>query len=560
MNVSLNDNFHIGNFIKRHIYLRNKTVKDVAEALGLNEKTFSDHLNSAEIKSNELFRIATYLEISLDYINYTSNSKGSLYGLKVYRLNEHSKSIARTLVENAIAELKMTETKDFNYIIDELRKQFNGIGYVIDAILPLKDKSGYDYELYVKNSNRRGFVNTGEFVIFPPYGKDVETLGYNDCLNGQDGKTFLKLWLKDSYIEEDDLMIYDLDAIHKDYEEITKTDIKRLWNGHLTIRNSSGDLIAYKQLGVGRTAYPQRIHFSRAEYFYIKGMMNVDRGNNYAALIDFNTALHIYHDDWSSMFDLVFYNDKLYDDGDVYFNRDDCCEFDNVFPESDIYLGKIKILQRLGEYELLIKTVEDLKAIEEYELAKTDKEFITDILKALLDAHIKIGDFEKALLVCEELKNNIDFHEWFNMQYVFSLVYEKNNDFLNAFCSLTYGAVAGNDYVKQKSKKRIENLKNFIQNNLYKKIEEFLTVGEYNKAIELCNAAKLSYMYDDGNYLEKLDDRTLRIIDDIKMMMVKLYVKAENFDKAKEVCEELKESRFVEVKNCVNDKLLKLVI
>ena len=148
----------------------------------------------------------------------------------------------------------------------------------------------------------------------------------------------------------------------------------------------------------------------------------------------------------------------------------------------------------------------------------------------------------------------------FNMQYVFSLVYEKNNDFLNAFCSLTYGAVAGNDYVKQKSKKRIENLKNFIQNNLYKKIEEFLTVGEYNKAIELCNAAKLSYMYDDGNYLEKLDDRTLRIIDDIKMMMVKLYVKAENFDKAKEVCEELKESRFVEVKNCVNDKLLKLVI
>ena len=67
-------------------------------------------------------------------------------------------------------------------------------------------------------------------------------------------------------------------------------------------------------------------------------------------------------------------------------------------------------------------------------------------------------------------------------------------------------------------------------------------------------------MYDDGNYLEKLDDRTLRIIDDIKMMMVKLYVKAENFDKAKEVCEELKESRFVEVKNCVNDKLLKLVI
>ena len=104
-----NAGFHLGNLIKKHIYFRNKSVKEVAMHLDLNEKTFSDHLNKSKMLSDELFDIADYLELSLDYLGSMSKNKPGLLGQKVCRLNKTSHNKANELVSCEIKKIKSTD-------------------------------------------------------------------------------------------------------------------------------------------------------------------------------------------------------------------------------------------------------------------------------------------------------------------------------------------------------------------------------------------------------------------------------------------------------------------
>ena len=231
MACELGSRFHIGNLIKKHIYLRNKSIKDVADYLGMSEKTFSDHIGSYEIKSDELFKLANYLEISLDYINDIFNGNCSLYGLMVFRLSKLQHIIAHDIVESHISKIKVYAGNDITYIIDELRKTFKGLGYVIDALLPLECEDNVSYRLYVNESNDRGNINSGEFIIFPPYGKSQDVFNYNEYLKGQSGKEFLKIYLKEHFENSSYNQADYLEAIHSNYNDITENNVKRFWNG-----------------------------------------------------------------------------------------------------------------------------------------------------------------------------------------------------------------------------------------------------------------------------------------------------------------------------------------
>ena len=246
-----NAGFHLGNLIKKHIYFRNKSVKEVAMHLDLNEKTFSDHLNKSKMLSDELFDIADYLELSLDYLGSMSKNKPGLLGQKVCRLNKTSHNKANELVSCEIEKIKSTDEKDVNYIITELKKTYNGLGYVIDALLPLNDSgTGVPYQIYVKDSRVRGNINSGEYVIWPPVGKELDIEDYEEFLNGQAGIDYVKSLLKGTvgkvrydYIKNDGL---DIEKIHLDYESINEDKIWSLWSGSRVIANYRGEIICAK--------------------------------------------------------------------------------------------------------------------------------------------------------------------------------------------------------------------------------------------------------------------------------------------------------------------------
>ena len=89
---------------------------------------------------------------------------------------------------------------------------------------------------------------------------------------------------------------FKIDEIHQDYEQLSSEEILQFWDGRSVIRNKSGEMIACKQGGVGLREFIE-LEYSRAEYYYIQGMLNIDAGKYYEALVDFNTALFIYHKD-----------------------------------------------------------------------------------------------------------------------------------------------------------------------------------------------------------------------------------------------------------------------
>lgn len=440
-----NDGFHLGNLIKKHIYFRNKSVKEVAMHLDLNEKTFSDHLNKSKMLSDELFDIADYLELSLDYIGSMSKTKPGLLGQKVCRLNKTSHNKANELVSCEIEKIKSTDEKDVNYIITELKKTYNGLGYVIDALLPLDNSdTGVPYQIYVKDSRVRGNINSGEYVIWPPVGKELDIEDYEEFLNGQAGVDYVKSLLKGTVGKgknrNKNIKDFKIDEIHKDYEQLSSEEILQFWDGRRVIRNKSGEIIACKQGGVGLREFIE-LEYSRAEYYYIQGMLNIDAGKYHEALVDFNTALFVYHTD---MFVVEVYRccgRRYFERFDVYETPVEFNGYNNVIGECDIYLNQIKILQKLGAYKNVIDSVCMMMNTEEYNECVKDvygnfNEFIIEFKKILLDAYIKEKQFDEALRVCDELLEIVDFRSEFNMRLLKSLVLEQMGEYNAALVAI----------------------------------------------------------------------------------------------------------------------------
>lgn len=424
-----NDGFHLGNLIKKHIYFRNKTVKEVAMHLDLNEKTFSDHLNKPKMLSDELFRIADYLELSLDYVGDMSKNKLGLLGQKVCRLNKNSHKVANELVSFGIDKIKSIEGKDVNNIITELKKTYNGLGYVIDALLPLYDSdTDVPYQVYVKDSRVRGHINSGEYVIWPPFGKELDMDDYEEFLNGQDGASFLKALLRSSSENECKDCLknngFDPDGIHFNYEGVNENEILRLWKGRRIIKNKKGEIICIKQFGPGRSRF-RPSEYSRAEYYYILGMKNLEANKYYDALIDFNTAEHIYYDD------VIFIDSKFYEG-----LRKVACENHGYNPlnDFDLYYAKFKVLKKLGLHKNLIENILKISETEHYKEFENNKDvsscdFIIELHKTLLNAYIKEKQFCEALTVCDILLELVDFRSEFNIRIVKSLVLEQMGDY-----------------------------------------------------------------------------------------------------------------------------------
>ena len=432
-----NAGFHLGNLIKKHIYFRNKSVKEVAMHLDLNEKTFSDHLNKSKMLSDELFDIADYLELSLDYIGSMSKNKPGLLGQKVCRLNKTSHNKANELVSCEIKKIKSTDEKDVNNIITELKKTYNGLGYVIDALLPLDDSgTGVPYQIYVKDSRVRGNINSGEYVIWPPVGKELDIEDYEEFLNGQAGIDYVKSLLKGTvgkvrydYIKNDGL---DIEKIHLDYESINEDKIWSLWSGSRVIANNRGEIICAKPSGPGRRRFSPS-EYSRAEYYYILGMKNLEAKKYYDALVDFNTAAHIYYND------TIFVDSQFYEG--LYKVATDRSE-SNPLSIFDLCNGRVKVLKKFGLYKNIINDVLKVMDTNDYKEIENERytsscDIMVELNKNLLYAYIKEKQFLDALNICDRLLEIVDLRGIYNIIIVKSLVLEQMESYNEALKTIS---------------------------------------------------------------------------------------------------------------------------
>ena len=58
--------------------IRNKKIKEVAEELGINEKTFSAQLINDTLSAETLFKLAAYLDIDLNWMMYVLGYYGEV--------------------------------------------------------------------------------------------------------------------------------------------------------------------------------------------------------------------------------------------------------------------------------------------------------------------------------------------------------------------------------------------------------------------------------------------------------------------------------------------------
>jgi pentatricopeptide repeat protein len=226
---------------------------------------------------------------------------------------------------------------------------------------------------------------------------------------------------------------FKIDEIHQDYEQLSGEEILKFWDGRSVIRNKSGEIIAAHPSGPGLRTFI-KYEYSRAEYYYIQGMLKLDAGKYYEALVDFNTALFIYHEDMFVVEVYMCSGRRRFERIDVYETPIEINGYNNVIGECDIYLNQIKTLQKLGSYKNVIESVRMMMDTEEYNECLRDdyddfKEFIIEIKKILLDAYIKEKQFDEALRVCDELLEIVDFDSCYNIRIVKSLAYEQMGNY-----------------------------------------------------------------------------------------------------------------------------------
>lgn len=173
----------IADIIDRHISIRNKSRKEISSILKAYDITdkLDDHLkNPQRLTITELFTISDILDIGLDYIKNNiinfKNNKMNLYGnYKICRMNIYEHNKANKIIRDEIKRLYLYSVKD---IIEELKKVYRK-GYIIDALLPISNISNNNYEIYYKESKKRGERREGTFNIYPAYPYNIDVMP--DC-------------------------------------------------------------------------------------------------------------------------------------------------------------------------------------------------------------------------------------------------------------------------------------------------------------------------------------------------------------------------------------------
>ena len=138
----MNDKLTIGSLIKRHIKMRGRTVKEVAEALDRNYTTFSGILNRDAVDARLLLELANLLDIDLAWMAELFDHKKTISAFAQYQLPRMQSDFRQHDYLDVMAQLDYCIKSNPDSIADarkELLRIYPNVFYVLDVLMPEED-------------------------------------------------------------------------------------------------------------------------------------------------------------------------------------------------------------------------------------------------------------------------------------------------------------------------------------------------------------------------------------------------------------------------------------
>ena len=132
----------IGSLIKRYIKMRGKTAKEVAEALGMNYKTFCGILNRDVIDAEMLFKLANYLDIDLQWMSELFDHRKPISPFAPYQMSRMQSDFRKhdyPLVSHHLDECILNNPGSISEARKELLRIYPNLFYVLDVLMPEDD-------------------------------------------------------------------------------------------------------------------------------------------------------------------------------------------------------------------------------------------------------------------------------------------------------------------------------------------------------------------------------------------------------------------------------------
>ena len=137
----------IGTMIKWFIKCRNKTIKETAREMGIKYTTFSAQLNNNTMTAETLFRLASYLDIDMNWMMIVLGYQGPVSSMDRELVPRMGSELREVEKKHVLKRLDVLIKENLNRTTDikrELLKDFSGnMFYLLDVLVP------EEYNLYM---------------------------------------------------------------------------------------------------------------------------------------------------------------------------------------------------------------------------------------------------------------------------------------------------------------------------------------------------------------------------------------------------------------------------
>lgn len=138
----MDDRLTIGSLIKRHIKMRGRSVKEVAEKLNRKYTTFSGILNRDAVDAKLLFELANLLDIDLNWMSELLGSKKPISAFAQYQMPRMQSDFRKHDYPDVLQQLDVCIKNNPTSIADaraELMGAYPNMFYLLDILMPEED-------------------------------------------------------------------------------------------------------------------------------------------------------------------------------------------------------------------------------------------------------------------------------------------------------------------------------------------------------------------------------------------------------------------------------------
>ena len=129
----------ISKIIKRYIKMRGMTIKQVADKLDINYKTFAGLLNRDAVDAYLLLRLSVLLNIDLCWMLQLYSTPQNISFLEQYqmtRMNAETRETERKIVLDYLDRYIFENPDSITDVKNLILKDFNQLFYLLDVLLP----------------------------------------------------------------------------------------------------------------------------------------------------------------------------------------------------------------------------------------------------------------------------------------------------------------------------------------------------------------------------------------------------------------------------------------